>query len=313
MGNSCFKDPIVINKNEKENNILSEKTKSNSTNVKTGEIFKYGIIEKCDKIEMKSPELNGTVNKLNPNRACSNNILQLNDNNANSNLDSNIAIGEKGSKSLTNARSSSYSDLILVNNTNDINRSVNGLNYFSIHKNLEFIKGECIGTGKLGSVYSGLNTNTGEIVAIKSINLNSDKSIRKQIFEINEAVEKLSQLKHKNIIKYICTQPSEKETELDIIFEFCNGGSIKQLLQKFGKFDEKLIKLYVKQILEGLVYLHDQDIVHRNINNSNVLVDGNGTVKLSDFVVSNILIGDNTESILFFNTKGGKGKYLIIF
>lgn len=122
----------------------------------------------------------------------------------------------------------------------------------------EFKKGECIGVGKLGSVYSGLSINTGEIVAIKSVKLNKDTSIQKQIYDINEAVEKLNGLNHKNIIKYMSTQPSEQIDQIDIIFEFCNGGSIKQLLEKFGSFDEKLIKLYVKQILEGLVYLHDQ-------------------------------------------------------
>lgn len=174
--------------------------------------------------------------------------------------------------------------------------------------NREFIKGECVGVGKIGRVYSALNTNTGEIVAIKSIKLNMNQSLQKQIFDINEAVEKLATLQHKNIIEYMCTQLSDNEDEVDIVYEFCNGGSIKQLLEKFGSFEEKLIKLYVKQILEGLVYLHDLGIVHRNINNSNVLVDGNGTVKLSDFVVSNILIGEHSESLLYFNTKAGTGK-----
>lgn len=179
--------------------------------------------------------------------------------------------------------------------------------FYKINQNLEFIKGSLIGTGKIGSVYSGLSINTGEIVAIKSVKLNRNSHLQKQIFQINEAVEKLAELKHKNIIKYMCTQPSESDYEIDIILEYCNGGSIQQLLEKFDSFDEKLIKLYVKQILEGLVYLHEQGIVHRSIKNCNVLVDGNGTVKLSDFVVSNILIGDDPEAILYFNTNNGKG------
>jgi serine/threonine protein kinase len=182
---------------------------------------------------------------------------------------------------------------------------------FEPRNTFEYIKGECIGAGPLSSVYSGLSINTGEIVAIKSVKLNSENP-QEQIQEINQAVYKISQLQHRNIIKYISTQPSEINGEVDIVLEYCNGGSIKQLLEKFDAFDEKLIKLYVRQILEGLMYLHEKGIVHRNIKNCNILVDGNGTVKLSDFVVSNILIGDDTEAILYYNTNNGKGKLYIL-
>lgn len=182
----------------------------------------------------------------------------------------------------------------------------NGLN-LNFNNGYEFIKGEFIGKGKLGTVYSGLSLNTGEIVAIKSINLKEQLNKEKQILDINEAVKKYGDLRHKNVIKYICTQPSTNPSQIDIICEFCNGGSIKQLLEKYDSFDEKLIKLYVKQLLEGLLYIHDKSIVHRNIKNCNILIDGNGTVKLSDFVVSNILMGDDPDSILSFNTNNGIG------
>jgi serine/threonine protein kinase len=177
---------------------------------------------------------------------------------------------------------------------------------YETRNTFEFIKGECIGSGALSSVYSGLSINTGEIVAIKSVKLICE-DVEEQVNRINEAVYKLSQLQHKNIIKFISTQPSEKPGEMDIVLEYCNGGSIKQLLEKFDAFDEKLIKLYVKQILEGLLYLHERGIVHRNIKNCNILVDGNGTIKLSDFVVSNILVGDDSEAILYYNTNNGNG------
>jgi RIO-like serine/threonine protein kinase len=195
----------------------------------------------------------------------------------------------------------------LDKNFSDLKSDLTPTKSYSHKNNFEYIKGECIGSGTLSSVYSGLSINTGEIVAIKSIKL-TPEIMEQQINEINDAVGKLSKLQHKNIIKYISTQPSELPGEIDIILEYCNGGSIKQLLEKFDAFDEKLIKLYVRQILEGLLYLHEQNIVHRNIKNCNVLVDGNGTVKLSDFVVSNVLIGDDSEAILYFNTNNGQGK-----
>ena len=172
----------------------------------------------------------------------------------------------------------------------------------------KYIKGEFIGSGFLGNIYSGLSLNTGEIVAIKKIKCTGDKAkIDKQKQNIRDCVSKLSLLKHKNIIKYMGVEDSSTD-ELELIFEYCNGGSIKQLIDKFSAFDEKLIKLYVRQILEGLIYLHDVGIVHRNIKNSNILIDGTGVVKITDFVVSNLLVGDEPDQILWYSTMNGKGK-----
>ena len=176
----------------------------------------------------------------------------------------------------------------------------------------QFIKGQCIGSGFYGQVFSGLSLITGEIVAIKNIKFSGDQSIiniQKQ--NVRDSVSKLTQLKHKNVIKHICIQELAND-EIDLIIEYCNGGSIKQLIDKFSAFDEKLIKIYVKQILEGLVYLHDLGIVHRNIKNTNILVDGTGVVKISDLVVSNILIGDDLDKILWYNTMNRKG-YLFLY
>jgi mitogen-activated protein kinase kinase kinase len=61
------------------------------------------------------------------------------------------------------------------------------------------------------------------------------------------------------------------------------GGTIASLLDKYGPFNENLIRLYVRQILEGLEYLHVRNTIHRDIKGANILVDNNGVCKLADF------------------------------
>ena len=228
-----------------------------------------------------------------------------NDNNDSSNKNSN-----KNNNSLKGKKVKILPNIVNISKENQ-NFKINPIKITKL--NTEFIKGQCIGQGHLSSVYFGLSRNTGEIVAIQKIFLS--KFIKKistedQIDKINQAVYDYSQLNHKNIIQYFRTQTSDKDDEIEILLEFCNGGSIKQLLEKFDAFDEKLIKLYTKQILEGLIYLHDKNIIHRNLKNSNILVDGNGIIKISDFIILNVLIGDDNESIVEYHTKNGKGKII---
>jgi len=62
-----------------------------------------------------------------------------------------------------------------------------------------------------------------------------------------------------------------------------SGGSIRQILDRFGQFDETLVRIYTIQVMEGLKYLHNKDIVHRDLKCANILVNTEGQVKLSDF------------------------------
>jgi serine/threonine protein kinase len=73
----------------------------------------------------------------------------------------------------------------------------------------------------------------------------------------------LSKLIHKNIVKYYGM--TKLDLHLDIILEFCVGGSIAKLLKTFKKLSENVIRKYTSQILEGLEYLHAHNIVHRGI------------------------------------------------
>lgn len=69
----------------------------------------------------------------------------------------------------------------------------------------------------------------------------------------------------------------------NIFLEYVPGGSIASLLKKFGKFNEGLVKIYVKQILQGLRFLHQHGIMHRDVKGGNILVDNKSVCKLADF------------------------------
>ena len=98
---------------------------------------------------------------------------------------------------------------------------------------------------------------------------------------LESEIELLSQLHHPNIVRYIGTSRDEKY--LNVFMEYQAGGSIATLLQKYNFFTEGLIKIYTKQILDGLEYLHAHNVIHRDIKGANVLVHSNGTCKLADF------------------------------
>ncbi|KAF4577422.1 hypothetical protein EYR36_005410 [Pleurotus pulmonarius] len=144
--------------------------------------------------------------------------------------------------------------------------------------------GDSLGKGAFGQVYRALNWATGETVAIKEIQLsNIPKS---ELGEIMSEIDLLKNLNHPNIVKY---KGFVKTREyLYIILEFCENGSLHGILKRFGKFPENLVAVYIAQVLEGLAYLHDQGVIHRDIKGANILTNKDGCVKLADFGVATV-------------------------
>ncbi len=153
--------------------------------------------------------------------------------------------------------------------------------------NYKWKKGKIIGKGAFGTVYEGLNQSSGEIVAMKNFRL-SDKISENfsLVNSIKKEVKLHRQLNHKNIVKYITIDVPPDKQSIDIILEYLPGGSLLERIKVFGPQEESLIKFYAQQILEGLVYLHSKNIIHRDLKCANVLLDKSGFVKLTDFGVA---------------------------
>ncbi|KAL2324366.1 hypothetical protein Fmac_023424 [Flemingia macrophylla] len=149
-------------------------------------------------------------------------------------------------------------------------------------------KGQLIGSGAFGRVYMGMNLDSGELIAIKQVLIAPGNAYKENtqanIRELEEEIKLLKNLTHPNIVRYLGT--AREEDSLNILLEFVPGGSISSLLGKFGSFPESVIKMYTKQLLLGLEYLHNNGIIHRDIKGANILVDNKGCIKLADFGAS---------------------------
>lgn len=69
-------------------------------------------------------------------------------------------------------------------------------------------------------------------------------------------------------------------------YRYCENGSLHSICRNFGKFPENLVALYMTQVLHGLLYLHEQGVIHRDIKGANILTTKEGLVKLADFGVA---------------------------
>ncbi|XP_074684329.1 mitogen-activated protein kinase kinase kinase 19 [Strix aluco] len=143
-------------------------------------------------------------------------------------------------------------------------------------------RGEVLGKGAYGTVYCGL-TSQGQLIAVKQVVLDTSDQLttEKEYQKFHEEVDLLKTLKHVNIVTYLGT--SLEDNILSIFMEFVPGGSISSIINRFGPLPEIVLCKYTKQILQGVAYLHDNCVVHRDIKGNNVMLMPNGIVKLIDF------------------------------
>lgn len=147
---------------------------------------------------------------------------------------------------------------------------------------------EVVGNGTYGQVYKGRHTKTGQLAAIKIMDVTEDEEEEIKL-EIN-VLKKYSH--HRNIATYygafIQKSPPGKDDKLWLVMEYCGAGSVTDLVKstKGQPIKEEWIAYICREILRGLSHLHANKIIHRDIKGQNVLLTDNAEVKLVDFGVS---------------------------
>jgi serine/threonine protein kinase len=141
-------------------------------------------------------------------------------------------------------------------------------------------QGKLLGQGAYGSVHMGMKGD-GTMLAVKRLDLSSDKG--RHISDTYETEKSLLQrLRHTNVVKYVASKKISSSLAV-IWMEYVPGGSVASILQAFGPMSEDIVRNYTRQIVQGLIYLHQHSVIHRDLKPGNILVTVSGIVKLSDF------------------------------
>ncbi|BGP19019.1 hypothetical protein JCM10213_009272 [Rhodosporidiobolus nylandii] len=169
---------------------------------------------------------------------------------------------------------------------------------------LRWQQGKFIGGGTFGNVYLAVNLDSGEELAVKEIRFQDLQSAPHLVKTIRDEMKVMEMLRHDNIVQYYGIEVHRDKVY--IFEEYCPGGSLANLLEHGRIEDEIIIQIYALQMLSGLIYLHSQNVVHRDIKPDNILLDGNGTIKYVDFGAAKVL-AKNQKTLASRSRMGGRG------
>ncbi|KAF1517475.1 Mitogen-activated protein kinase kinase kinase 1, partial [Eudyptula minor] len=148
----------------------------------------------------------------------------------------------------------------------------------------EWLKGQQIGLGAFSSCYQAQDVGTGTLMAVKQVTyVRNTSSEQEEVVEaLREEIRMMSHLNHPNIIRMLGA--TCEKSNYNLFIEWMAGGSVAHLLSKYGAFKESVIINYTDQLLRGLSYLHENQIIHRDVKGANLLIDSTGhRLRIADF------------------------------
>ena len=151
----------------------------------------------------------------------------------------------------------------VLEDSNEADRALTYLSSSSTNVTIRWQQGQFVGGGTFGSVYAAMNLDTGHLMAVKEIRLQDPQLIPTIVAQIRDEMGVLQVLDHPNIVSYYGIEPHRDKVY--IFMEYCSGGSLAGLLEHGRIEDETVIMVYALQLLEGLAYLHESSVVHRDI------------------------------------------------
>lgn len=192
----------------------------------------------------------------------------------------------------------------VLEESSDADRSLTYLSSAATNVTMRWQQGKFVGGGTFGSVYEAINLDSGYYMAVKEIRLQDPQLIPTIAGQIKDEMGVLEVLDHPNVVSYYGIEVHRDKVY--IFMEYCSGGSLAGLLD-YGRIeDEQVIMVYALQLLEGLAYLHESGIVHRDIKPESkshhtcpfsrqiltvldILLDHSGVIKYVDFGAAKVI------------------------
>ncbi|XP_066996499.2 mitogen-activated protein kinase kinase kinase 1 [Anabrus simplex] len=145
-------------------------------------------------------------------------------------------------------------------------------------------RGPLLGTGAYSTCYQARDVETGTLMAVKQVPYCRNSEEEQTCVEagIRKEILTMSKLCHPNVLTILGA--TRQGSHFNIFVEWMAGGSVAGLLDSYGPFNQYVITEYTKQVLEGLNYLHENHILHRDLKGANLLVDSTGKhLRIGDF------------------------------
>lgn len=151
-----------------------------------------------------------------------------------------------------------------------------------------FLKGELIGVGSWSKArsYLGMDNSSGQLLVVKEIQFSDDSAkrtaedgrLRMRVDLVKRLIDIVKRLEHSNIIRYY--GHLLKENTYSILIEYISGGTLAACVASYGKFPSSMVSNFVRQILQGLAYLHHEGIIHRDLTANKIFLASDGTCKI---------------------------------